>query len=76
MSKEARGKDLVDRAARLKKIGLSENATFSERMRAIDLLGALGDDAWDEICEVAEKGFTYSERMNALDMLEKIIRKV
>ncbi len=44
-------------------------------MRAIDLLGALGDDAYDELAEVAGKGFTFSERMNALDMLERIVRK-
>jgi hypothetical protein len=75
MSKEGR-RGAADKAAKLKEIALSENNTFSERMRAIDLLGALGDDAFDDIADIAEKGFTYSERMNALDMLEKIVRKV
>ena len=62
------------RGSRLKGIALSENNTFSERMRAIDLLGQLGDDAFEELSDIASKGLTYSERMNALDMLEKIIR--
>lgn len=75
MSREGRSKVSAGRVARLKAIALSENNTFSERMRAIDLLGELGDDAFDELVEVAAKGFTYSERMNALDMLERIVRK-
>ena len=75
MAKEVRGKGSVERATKLKAIALSENNTFSERMRAIDLLGELGDDSYDELAEIAAKGFTYSERMNALDMLEKIVRK-
>lgn len=75
MSREGRTKVSAERAAKLKAIALSENNTFSERMRAIDLLGALGDDAFDELAEVAAKGFTYSERMNALDMMERIVRK-
>lgn len=62
------------RGNKLKEIALSENNTFSERMRAIDLLGALGDDAFEELSDIASKGLTYSERMNALDMLEKIIK--
>jgi len=75
VSKETRSKVSGERAAKLKAIALSENNTFSERMRAIDLLGELGDDSYDDLAEVAAKGFTYSERMNALDMLEKIVRK-
>jgi len=63
------------RAARLKEIALSETNTFSERMRAIDLLGDLRDDAFDDLAEIASKGLTYSERMNALDMLEKIVKR-
>lgn len=74
MSK-VRGKVSAGRTAKLKAIALSENNTFSERMRAIDLLGELGEDAYDDLAEVAAKGSTYSERMNALDMLEKIVRK-
>lgn len=75
MSREGRSKVAAGRAAKLKAIALSENNTFSERMRAIDLLGELGEDAYDELAEIAGKGYTYSERMNALDMLEKIVRK-
>ncbi len=74
MSREGRSKVVAGRAAKLKEIALSENNTFSERMRAIDLLGELGDDAYDTLAEIAAKGYTYSERMNALDMLEKIVR--
>jgi hypothetical protein len=62
------------RGNKLKEIALSDNNTFSERMRAIDLLGELGDEAFDELADIASKGLTYSERMNALDMLEKIIK--
>lgn len=76
MSKESRSKAYEERAAKLRKIGLSETNTFSERMRAIDLLGALGDPAFDDLAEVAQKGLTYSERMNALDMIERIIRAI
>lgn len=64
-----------DRGGRLKNIALSDSNTFSERMRAIDLLGELGDDAFDELSDIASKGLTYSERMNALDMLEKIVKR-
>ena len=74
MSREGKSKVVAGRAAKLKAIALSENNTFSERMRAIDLLGELGDDAYDTLAEIAAKGHTYSERMNALDMLEKIVR--
>jgi len=63
------------KASRLKKIALSGNNTFSERMRAIDLLGELRDDAFDDLSQIATKGLTYSERMNALDMLEKIVKQ-
>ncbi len=75
MSRGGRGKVSSNRVAKMKAIALSENNTFSERMRAIDLLGALGDDAYNDLAEVAGKAFTYSERMNALDMLERIVRK-
>ena len=64
-----------DRGGRLQGIALSETNTFSERMRAIDLLGELGDEAFDQLSEIAAKGLTYSERMNALDMLEKIVKR-
>ena len=64
-----------DRGVKLKGIALSETNTFSERMRAIDLLGELEDDAFDELSDIASKGLTYSERMNALDMLEKIVKR-
>jgi len=64
-----------NRSNKLKEIALSETNTFSERMRAIDLLGELGDDAFDELSDIASKGLTYSERMNALDMLEKIVKR-
>ncbi len=76
MPKEGkRSKSITSKAAKLRAIALSENNTFSERMRAIDLLGEIGEDAYDEIAEVAAKGLTYGERMNALDLLEKIVRK-
>ncbi len=64
-----------DRGSKLKGIALSETNTFSERMRAIDLLGELGDEAFDDLSDIASKGLTYSERMNALDMLEKIVKR-
>jgi hypothetical protein len=64
-----------DRGVKLQGIALSDTNTFSERMRAIDLLGELGDTAFDELSDIASKGLTYSERMNALDMLEKIIKR-
>jgi hypothetical protein len=44
-------------------------------MRAIDLLGELGNEAFNDLIEIASKGLTYSERMSALDMLERIIRE-
>lgn len=76
MPKEGkRSKSITSKAAKLRAIALSEKNTFSERMRAIDLLGEIGEDAYDEIAEVAAKGHTYGERMNALDLLEKIVRK-
>lgn len=62
-------------ATRLKEIALSEANSFSERMRAIDLLGELHDEAFDDLVDIASKGLTYSERMSSLDMLEKIIRR-
>ncbi|MFQ5969447.1 MAG: hypothetical protein ACE5J2_03010 [Nitrososphaerales archaeon] len=77
MSKEERTRKESgkDRGNRLKEIALSESNTFSERMRAIDLLGELGDEAFDDLSDIASKGLTYSERMNSLDMLEKIIKR-
>ncbi len=75
MYKEGRSKVSAERAARLKDIALSEENAFSERMRGIDLLGELRDDAFDHLVEIAAKGLTYSERMNALDMLEKIVKR-
>lgn len=76
MSKEEKArKEPKDRGIKLKQIALSDTNTFSERMRAIDLLGELGDEAFDDLSELASKGLTYSERMNALDMLEKIIKR-
>ncbi len=77
MSKEERtGRGTSkNRAAKLKEIALSETNTFSERMRAIDLLGELGDEAFDDLADIASKGLTYSERMNSLDMLEKIVKR-
>ena len=74
MSKEGRSSVAAGRVAKLKAIALSENNTFSERMRAIDLLGELGEAAYDTLADIAAKGYTYSERMNALDMLERIVR--
>ena len=56
MSREGKGKLVAGRAAKLKAIALSENNTFSERMRAIDLLGELGDEAYDTLAEIAAKG--------------------
>lgn len=64
-----------NRGNKLKEIALSDTNTFSERMRAIDLLGELGDEAFDDLADIASKGLTYSERMNALDMLEKIVKR-
>jgi hypothetical protein len=64
-----------DRGGKLKSIALSDTNTFSERMRAIDLLGELGEEAFDQLSDIAAKGLTYSERMNALDMLEKIVKR-
>lgn len=77
MSREERASKAPgkNRSGKLKEIALSETNTFSERMRAIDLLGELGDDAFDELSDIASKGLTYSERMNALDMLEKIVKR-
>lgn len=75
MSKEEKASRGKDRGGKLKEIALSDTNTFSERMRAIDLLGELGDTAFDELSDVASKGLTYSERMNALDMLEKIVKR-
>ena len=78
MSKEekvSRRESSKDRGSKLKGIALSETNTFSERMRAIDLLGELGDEAFDDLSDIASKGLTYSERMNALDMIEKIVKR-
>lgn len=63
------------RALKLKEIALSPSNTYSERMRAIDLLGQLKDDAYDELADIAANGLTYNEKMNALELLEKIIGK-
>ncbi len=62
------------KASGLKDIALSEDNSFGERMRAIDLLGELGNEAFEDLVQIASKGLTYSERMGALDMIEKIIR--
>lgn len=64
-----------DRALKLKDIALSSSNTYSERMRAIDLLGQLEEDAYDELADIAANGLTYNERMNAIELLEKIIGK-
>ncbi len=63
------------RAAKLKSIALSPSNTYSERMRAIDLLGQLNEDTYDELADVAAHGLSYNERMNALELLEKIAEK-
>jgi hypothetical protein len=61
--------------AKLKAIALSSSNTFSERMRAIDLLGQLKEDAYDELADIAANGLSYHERMNALELLEKIAER-
>jgi hypothetical protein len=64
-----------DKALRLKEIALSSRNSYSERMRAIDLLGQLDEDAYDELAEVAANGLSYNERMNALELLDKIVER-
>ncbi|MEM2761174.1 MAG: hypothetical protein QXU32_13540 [Nitrososphaerales archaeon] len=66
---------LKSRAAKLKEIALSTSNTYSERMRAIDLLGELKEEAYDELADIAAHGLSYNERMNALELLEKIVEK-
>jgi hypothetical protein len=63
------------RVLKLKEIALSSSSTYSERMRAIDLLGQLNDAAYDELADIAANGLTYNERMNALELLEKIVER-
>lgn len=70
-----KGDPWKSRAVKLKKIALSPTNTYSERMRAIDLLGEMNKDVYDELADIAANGLTYSERMNALEILEKIVGK-
>lgn len=62
------------KASKLKEIALSADNTYSERMRAIDLLGELKEKAYDELAEIAANGLSYNERMNAIGLLEKIFK--
>ncbi|MFQ5940487.1 MAG: hypothetical protein ACE5KA_02155 [Nitrososphaerales archaeon] len=66
---------IKSRVGKLRDIALSSRNTYSERMRAIDLLGQLHDNAYDELADIAVNGLSYSERMNALELLEKIVGK-
>jgi len=63
------------RADKLKEIALSTSNTGSERMRAIDLLGQLNSDAYDELADIASEGLNRMERINALEMLSKVSKK-
>ncbi len=75
MAKRYRKTSAKGKAAKLKEIALSQNNTYSERMRAIDLLGQLKEDAYDELADIAANGLSYNERMNALELLEKVAEK-
>lgn len=44
-------------------------------MRAIDLLGKLKEDTYDELADIAANGLSRNERVNALELLAKISRK-
>lgn len=44
-------------------------------MRAIDLLGKLKEDTYDELADIATNGLSRNERVNALELLAKISRK-
>ncbi|MFQ5941614.1 MAG: hypothetical protein ACE5KA_07960 [Nitrososphaerales archaeon] len=63
------------RANKLKEIALSLSNTGSERMRAIDLLGQLNNDVYDELSDIAAKGLSRNERINALEMLAKVSKR-
>lgn len=75
MPRGSRKTSVKNRAAKLKSIALSPSNTYSERMRAIDLLGQLNEDAYDELADIAAHALSYNERMNALELLEKIAEK-
>ena len=68
-------KTVRSRVIKLNEIALSPGNTYSERMRAIDLLGQLHENAHDELAFIAAWGLTYDEKMNALQLLEKIVGK-
>lgn len=44
-------------------------------MRAIDLLGKLKEDTYDELADIAANGLSRNERVNALELLAKISKK-
>jgi len=63
------------RASKLKEIALSKSNTGSERLRAIDLLGQLNSNAYDELADIASGGLNRIERINALEMLGKVAKR-
>lgn len=69
-----RTSSIGSKAAKLKQIALSSKNTHSLRMRAINLLGELGEDVYDDLADVAAKGLTGTERMYALELIDKIVK--
>ncbi|MEM3085505.1 MAG: hypothetical protein QXP61_10540 [Nitrososphaerales archaeon] len=65
------GRTSVNKAAKLMEIALSTHNTSSERIRAIELLGRLEDDGYEELAHIAANGLTRNERINALEALGK-----
>lgn len=63
------------RAIKLKEIALSDSNTGSERIRAIELLGQLDRDAYDELADIAAKGLGRTERINALELLGRVAKR-
>ncbi len=49
------------RVIKLKEIALSPSNTYSERMRAIDLLGQLDENAYDELAFIAAWSYLWRE---------------
>lgn len=64
----------IKRVEAVKKIAL-EGASWTERDKAIEILGNLGEVAFGALAEIGLKGQTWSERNKALEMLSNLAKK-
>jgi len=63
-----------DTPDKLKKIAL-EGSFASERIKAIETLGELGEEGIDSLLDVGLKGAHWDEREKAIDSVKKIIKE-